>query len=336
MECYSRASLSIPLLQRINYYRRVFRAYLLPGESQLNFWHDRAELNPRATIGRLGEYYMNFSHKARYTGPSDSDGIPKLNYHGSIGLQYNPIAIAQWGLGNFNLYKQGVRDHSYRKFLLASDWLCAHLETNAHGVRVWQHHFDWEYRSRLRSPWHSGLAQGQGISLLVRAHAETGDQKYMDSAAAAFHSFTVSTERGGVMFADANGDLWIEEYIVSPPTHILNGFMWALWGVYDFYVATGSSDACELFAVGIKTLRTNLHCYDLGFWSLYEQSGTRLPMIASPFYHRLHITQLRVMHRMTGDAIFAQFADRWQRYARSRSKRTRALCYKGAFKLCHY
>jgi heparosan-N-sulfate-glucuronate 5-epimerase len=112
--------------------------------------------------------------------------------------------------------------------------------------------------------------------------------------------------------------------------------MWALWGVYDFYVATGSSDACELFAVGIKTLRTNLHCYDLGFWSLYEQSGTRLPMIASPFYHRLHITQLQVMHRLTGDAIFAQFADRWQRYAHSRSKRTRALCYKGAFKLCHY
>ncbi len=324
------------LLQKINYYRRVFRAYLVPGESQLSFWHDSAELNPRAPIGSLGEYFMNFAQKAQYTGPSDSDGVPKLNYHGSIGLQYNPIAIAQWGLGNFNLYKQGVREHSYRKFLLASDWLCSHLETNSHGISVWQHHFDWEYRSRLRAPWHSALAQGQGISLLVRAHAETRDQKYLDAATSAFRSFRTSIGEGGVAFTDAHDDLWFEEYIVSPPTHILNGFMWALWGVYDYSVATGSPEARRLFAAGVKTVRANLHRYDLGFWSLYEQSGTRLPMIASPFYHRLHITQLRVMHRLTGEAIFAQFADRWQRYARSRSKRTRALCYKGAFKLCHY
>ncbi len=326
----------MPLLHKFNYYRRLFRAYLAPGESQLTFWHDSAELNPRALIGSPGEYYMNFSQKARYTGPCDSDGVPKLNYHGSIGLQYNPIAIAQWGLGNCNLQKQGVREHCYRKFLLASDWLCARLETNAHGVHVWHHHFDWEYRNRLKAPWHSALAQGQGISLLVRAHAETREQKYLVAATAAFRSFLVSTDAGGVTFTDATGDLWFEEYIVSPPTHILNGFMWALWGVYDFYVATNSSEAQALFSAGVKTLRANLHRYDVGFWSLYEHSGTRLPMIASPFYHRLHITQLRVMHRLTGDAIFARLADRWQGYARSRSKRTRALCYKGAFKLCHY
>jgi len=83
-------------------------------------------------------------------------------------------------------------------------------------------------------------------------------------------------------------------------------------------------------------LRSNLHRYDLGFWSLYEQSETFLPMVASPFYHRLHIVQLRVMHRMTGDDIFARFADKWQAYTRSFKNRTRAGCYKSAFKLCYY
>jgi heparosan-N-sulfate-glucuronate 5-epimerase len=326
----------MPLLQKFNYYRRVFRAYVMPGESQLTFWHDGAEVNPRCSATGLGEYYMNFSAKARYTGPSDADGIPKLNYHGKIGLQYNPIAIAQWGLGNFNLHKQGAAEHSFRKFLLASDWLCARLEKNAHGVDVWHHHFDWEYRARLRSPWYSGLAQGQGISLLLRAHAETGEQKYLDAAARAFRSFLVPTGAGGVAFTDSNGDVWFEEYIVSPPTHILNGFVWALWGVYDFWIATQSSQARALFAAGVNTLRGNLRRYDLGFWSLYEQSGTRLPMIASPFYHRLHIVQLRIMHTLTGEPTFGLCADRWAKYARSRSKRTRALCYKGVFKLCHY
>jgi hypothetical protein len=86
----------------------------------------------------------------------------------------------------------------------------------------------------------------------------------------------------------------------------------------------------------VQTLLHNLERYDLGFWSLYEQSGTRLPMVASRFYHQLHIVQLRVMHRLTGEEKFARIADRWEGYTRSRGNRTRALCYKSAFKLCYY
>jgi hypothetical protein len=141
---------------------------------------------------------------------------------------------------------------------------------------------------------------------------------------------------GGVAFTDASGDLWLEEYIVSPPTHILNGFIWALWGVHDYALATKDAAAQELFSRGVRTLLHNLDRYDLGFWSLYEHSGTRLPMVASRFYHQLHIVQLRVMHRLTGEEKFAQVADRWRGYARSRIARTRALCYKSAFKLCYY
>jgi hypothetical protein len=59
-------------------------------------------------------------------------------------------------------------------------------------------------------------------------------------------------------------------------------------------------------------------------------------MLASPFYHRLHIVQLRIMQRLTGYEEFGRYADRWENYSRSRAKRTRALCYKSAFKLCYY
>ena len=322
--------------KRLQYYRRVCRAYLLPGTSQLTFWHDSAELNQNASTHSLGEYYMAFGEKARYSGPFDARGIPMLNYHGAIGVQYNPIAIAQWGLGNFNLWRASENKHYRLKVILAADWLCHHLEPNQRGFPVWHHNFDWEYRETLKAPWYSGLAQGQGISLLVRAHAETGDPKFLHSAERAFQSFLTNVASGGVAFTDANQNLWFEEYIVSKPTHILNGFIWAAWGVYDYFLATGSRDAVNLFASAIETLRKNLDRYDLGFWSLYEQSGTRLPMIASPFYHRLHITQLRIMHRITSEAVFAEYADKWESYSRSASKRTRALCYKGAFKLCYY
>jgi heparosan-N-sulfate-glucuronate 5-epimerase len=322
-------------VSRLQYYRRIFSAYLAPGKSHLTFWHETPRENPEASVHQLGQYYMLFAEKAGYHGYHDSAGIPILDYHGKIGRQYNPIAIAQWGLGNYNLSCR-IPSEERKKFLAAAEWLCANLEPNSHGLWVWNHHFDWEYRSPLKAPWRSALAQGQGISLLVRAYRETGADAYLQAAGRAFTSFLKSMSDGGVTFTDARGNLWFEEYIVSPPTHILNGFIWAAWGVYDYFLATQSDAAQNLFACAVRTLRTNLDRYDLGFWSLYEQSGTLLPMIASPFYHRLHVVQLRVMHRLTGDEIFARYADKWEAYARSRAKRTRALCYKSAFKLCYY
>ena len=80
----------------------------------------------------------------------------------------------------------------------------------------------------------------------------------------------------------------------------------------------------------------NLFRYDTGYWSLYEQSGTRLKMLASPFYHQLHIVQLRVMARLTGENEFAKVADRWESYTKHRTNRTRALIEKAVFKLLYY
>src|SRR5439155_17797627 len=125
---------------------------------------------------------------------------PMLDYHGEIGLQYNPIAIAQWGLGNYNLVRRGQGDAAEERFWKASDWLLTHLERNALGLWVWHHHFDWEYRTRLVAPWYSALAQGQGISLLVRAHAGSKDGRFMECAERAFPSFLTETVDGGVAF----------------------------------------------------------------------------------------------------------------------------------------
>jgi heparosan-N-sulfate-glucuronate 5-epimerase len=323
-------------LPSLSYYRRIFSAYLLGGKSHLTFWHETPKENPNATPHELGEYYMLFAEKADYRGAYDSTGIPQLDYHGHIGLQYNPIAIAQYGLGNYNLWRRTQDPTRRQKLFLVADWLCARLEQNAQGLAVWNHHFDWEYRDTLKAPWYSALAQGQGISVLVRAHKESGNAKYLDAARRALACFHKPTSEGGVAFTDERGDLWFEEYIVTPPTHILNGFIWATWGLHDYFLATQDSSARELFSRAVQTLLHNLDQYDLGFWSLYEQSGTRLPMVASPFYHQLHIVQLRIMHRLTGEPEFARVADRWEGYTRSRSKRTRALCYKSAFKLCYY
>jgi hypothetical protein len=324
------------LAGRANYYRRIARAYLTPASSHLTFWHETPQANPQARYDELGPYYMRFTQKADYTDDSDSAGVPILNYRGAIGLQYNPIAIAQWGLGNHNLFAETGDASRRAKFLLAAEWLVANLQPNQCGVPVWQHHFDWEYRTTLRAPWHSGLAQGQGVSLLLRAHHETHDARYLVAARHAFISLQVPVDQGGVLFTDEQGDPWIEEYVVAPPTHILNGFIWALWGVYDYHLSTREAEARVLFQRCVGTLLRNLGRYDTGYWSLYEQSQTKLKMLASPFYHRLHIVQLQIMCGMTGEGEFARTAQRWQNYSERRSNRTRALVEKGLFKLLYY
>jgi hypothetical protein len=81
---------------------------------------------------------------------------------GVLGQQYNPIAIAQYGLGNFNLYARDGDPERKEKFLRIANWLVEHLELNRHGLAMWMHHFDWEYRDTFRGALVLGACAGTG------------------------------------------------------------------------------------------------------------------------------------------------------------------------------
>ena len=321
---------------RVDYYRRVMSNYVVRKHSHLNFWHETPEVNADAPTDRVGQFYMTFRDKADYPGPFDERGVPQLAYGGRVGLQYNPIATAQYGLALFNRYAQ-TGDVTHRAaFLRQADWLVENLQPNAQGVKVWTHHFDWEYRNGIKAPWDSGLSQGNALSCLARAWEDTGDTRYATALHEGFAAFRTDMKDGGVSLFQPNGDVWIEEVIVDPPSHILNGFLWAWWGVRDYFIVTGDSDAEALLERTLATIRHHLHDFDTGRWSLYELSPYRLKMIASPFYHQLHIVQLRVMHKLTGDPMFTSFADRWEEYQEVPANRRRSLFDKALFKVFHY
>ena len=323
-------------LKQWNYWNRIFKAYVLGRTSQLNFWHGEPKIETDIKIKSIGPYYMSFHEKAYYKSYLDNKGIPMLDYQGAIGLQYNPIAISQWGLGNYNLWYKEKEETQLLSFIKCADWLVENLELNKFNFKVWMHHFDFEYRDKLKSPWYSGLAQGQGISLLVRAFSVTKEKKYSDAAHEAFKVFNYSINDGGVNYKDEKDQVWIEEYIVFPPTHILNGFIWGSWGVYDYALQFKDDKAMGLFNLYIKTLLNELDSFDNGSWSLYEHSGTWLKMIASPFYHKLHIVQLKVMFQITSESFFLVYANKWQKYESNLMNRIRAIIKKAVFKVFYY
>jgi len=328
----------IKMINRLIYWKRIFSAYVFNKEkSNLSFWHGTPEINEKATYDQLNQYYMSFSYKAKYKGDFDQNGIPKLNYQGDIGSQYNPIAISQWALGHYNLWCETENKENYSKFINGADWLVDNLNLNSNNIYVWHHYFNWTYKETLVNPWYSGLAQGQGLSVLVRAYKISQNQKYLESAKKVYQSFLIDTSKGGVSFTDKDNNIWIEEYIMKKsPTHILNGFIWGLWGIYDYWLLTNDISAKNLFDRYVKTISMNIDKYDIGYWSLYELSNLKIKMRASFFYHNLHIVQLQILFNMTGVEDFKNVSEKWNNYLNKKFNVFKATIMKILFKIFYY
>jgi len=325
------------MIKKLSYWKRIFSTYVLRGKNNLSFWHGEPSVNELANYSDLDQYYMKFHYKAEYKGDYDKNNIPQLNYEGDIGVQYNPIAIAQWSLGNYNLWKQNQSQECYAKFIKGSDWLHNNLKLNNKNVYVWEHHFDWDYKETLINPWYSGLAQGQGLSALCRAYKITGDDKYMDSIKKVYQSFLIDVKNGGVTFTDEKNNIWIEEYIMQKnPTHILNGFIWGLWGIYDYWLLTKNNDVKKLFEKYVTTIEQNINEYDIKYWSLYELSKLPIKMRASIFYHKLHIVQLNILFKMTHINLFENISNNWNKYLNKKTNILRATFMKILFKIFYY
>lgn len=233
----------------------------------------------------------------------DSRGVPKVRY--AFGVHYNPTVIAQYGLSAASRYLAAVGSHDPRdldRLRRMSDWLVA----NQDGGGRWLYRFDFSTPSagRLRAPWVSAIAQGTAISLLTRAYRITFDRRYLDAAARALGPFARSPARGGVVAGFA-GRPWYEEYPSTTPTHVLNGFMFALIGLYD--ECRFSERACALFATGARSLRARIARFDRRGGSYFAANR----VAASPFYHRLHIRLLTAIADVYPSRPLSAMRARW-------------------------
>ncbi len=319
---------------KIGYLKRIIAAYVLKKNSQLTFWHGVPEINENANYDKLGEFYQKFSYKADYPGPFDENGVIILDYHGNVGKQKYHIAIAQYGLACYNRWKETGDKIWFEKFMNQVKWHEENIKQNEKGIWLWYADFDWDYHGTLKAPWASGLAQGAGMSLISRAYKETGNKKYLQLCERVFKSMITSIEDGGVMNKISDG-VWIEETL-SPACHILNGFMWALMGVWDYYLITRDETVKLWFNKFIETLDKNLNKFDTGFWSLYELSDTKMKMLASYFYHSLHIVQLKILYNISNNRNFLRYAKKWEKYRNNLLYRKMAFIYKSIFKLVYF
>jgi heparosan-N-sulfate-glucuronate 5-epimerase len=180
----------------------------------------------------------------------------------------------------------------------------------------------------VKPPWISALAQGQAASVFVRAYLLTGRSEDSELAVAAAQPLL---RRGGwSVVADTEHGPALEETPSHPPSLILNGWVYALWGLRDVAVGLRHSEADQMFGASSDCLLRMLPRYDVGWWTRYSLYPHRLPDLAKPFYHRLHVWQAEIMHRLTGKEDFGVAAAHWIRYDRA-ALWARLVAQKAAF-----
>jgi len=157
---------------------------------------------------------------------------------------------------------------------------------------------------------------------------------YRDSGQKALGAFNVPVAEGGVL-AKWQGLDYYEEYPAQTPTFVLNGFIFALWGLWEFQLITGSTEAMSYYESGLKTLEHCLKEYQIPNlnWSRYDLYPFKVTNIASIFYHKLHIQQLRAMTLLTGNEMFNQQAEIWEKARNSSVRYVLATGYKIIHKL---
>jgi putative cell wall-binding protein len=233
--------------------------------------------------------------------PHDAEGIVMVSYGGPP--VYNPTTIANYAIGLYERFLLTGSGHARWLFLKQADWL-RDRGMDSEGRFLFRFY---ERGRGLENPWWSAMAQGQAISALVRAHKLTGDDSYLWAAQRAFEPFEERAPEG--VTTGNGGELWLEEYPTQvPPTQVLNGAVFGMWGLWDLYRVTGRDDVKSVFDRAASTLASHLDDYDEGGIVLYER---RSGSWAGGPYTSLQSYQLTTLTDITGDRAFADKADQW-------------------------
>lgn len=229
--------------------------------------------------------------------------------------------IALHGNGSFDNLTLATNEH-LANFYEAAEWFVRHQNATTGG---WPNPVKRKLGSgfvELPSGWYSAMGQGHAISLLARAYAHSkGDTRYLRAAIAGLKPFQVPSEQGGVAAVFMDKYTWYEEYPTSPPSFILNGFIYSLLGLYDLnstQVPIGfDNDAGALLEQGLTSLKKMLLLFDTGSGTSYDLRHLTLgiaPNLARWDYHVTHVNQLLLLATLDKDPLFEQTAKRWQGY----------------------
>jgi hypothetical protein len=239
--------------------------------------------------------------------PIDDQGVIVFIYEKSE--YYHPVKISQKILQFLNSYiKTNNPEYLDRAKLFAQKLIEISFESK--DAIYFPYDFDWPLHGNeeMIAPWYSGMAQGQALSAFVRLYKITREDKYLEISEKIFRSFTYfkGENEPWIVYVDEAGYLWIEEYPMEVQTHVLNGFIFGIYGLYDYYLLTKDPLSKQLLQASITTIHQYISEFrnegNISFYCLKHK-------VKSVEYHRIHIYQLAMLYKITGDDFFQTMSD---------------------------
>jgi len=274
-------------------------------------------------------YWYRVGHYKHF----DGQGIPQEKYR-KFGKQYNWSKIASYALYYFNEYTFSGKE-KYRHFFLD---IANFLQVKAifkDEMALWLYAFPWH---GLRANWPSAIAQGEIISIFVRAFLLTNDESYLDLAYGAYEVLKTDIRNGGVLnhYQNDNGVV-LEEFPesgINELSHILNGFVFGIIGVYDLFYVAQDRRISLFFEKCVKSLWNHIEKYVVENykWSLYAYPYENENYV-TPVYQSLHISLIQSLYHITGHKKFETIVGMWRENYSRRTVRFRALQKKLFYRL---
>lgn len=262
--------------------KKLFRNYRLMIEEYIHsilgksYFHPTPRLSKDFEPGKVGVYFYDFTSKTKWPYNYDNQGIPVFD-----GAQpYFAVTIILKALGHYNIYLEDHSSEDLDEFLNIAKWLHNQVD-NRGGIKTWSNQI-WHNGGRL----YSAMTQGMAVSVFIRAYLITKKTFYLRSAKSCLY-LLINDKRFGLK-RKIKGGIALEEYPGMKFKTVLNGWIYAILGIYEYTLVRSDRQAQNFLASNLSCLANNLYRYDSGFWSYYDLNKH----MASSFYHRSHIILL--------------------------------------------
>lgn len=291
---------------------------MLFGKSDL---HLEQPLGGFVSIHDISGYYNDLSKKVTFNKKTEKTiaYIPMFTNDYGKKVVF-PIQIIQYALGCYELFLKTNNDLYIKKMIHCSDYVLNLINDDGSISCMY-------FVKGLNNPY-SAMCQGECVSLLIRVFKETKEQKYLDGAKKVY-SFLIDSNNVNAVIKSFNG---LNNCLFEYPDKgiVLNGYIFALFGLFDMYLLTRGEIERLIFESSLKSLKNIMPLFVCDEWSYYDLDKH----YASKFYHKLHINLLLALNLICENQ-FVDYVNIWGKGLKNKTLSIKMFWKKAMQKIKH-
>lgn len=243
----------------------------------------------------------------------DSLGIPFTWYPTQNGItpgnQYNATIVCNYALLYLDTMQQQPHAGAQARFTHCVQWLQQHMERHA-GYALFRFSWQQPWYDSVKAPFTSGMTSGLAMQVFRKAYPFLKDSSLLRDASLLLNGFAVPVDSGGFTYKEPRG--WWYEELADTAAHtprILDGHLFALLGLYDYYQADGDPPALEYFNRGAAALQQVLPAYDAGNGAICYDKYCKP---ADKKYRQIITGQLEQLMKVSPAPVYQHYLRKWR------------------------